>query len=82
MLRSRAAQADSIGEFSKHHRVSSYRVRPGMVYSYSAIEMNLRADPIMALDLNPCADEMSKTTVIMREEGELQLHDRHGLAQS
>jgi hypothetical protein len=36
----------------------------------------------MALDLNPCADEMSKPTVIMREEGELLLHDRHGLAQS
>jgi hypothetical protein len=35
----------------------------------------------MALDLNPCADEMSKTTVIMRKERELQLHDRHGHAQ-
>jgi aryl-alcohol dehydrogenase-like predicted oxidoreductase len=34
----------------------------------------------MALDLNPCADEMSKTAVIMRKERELQLHDRHGLA--
>jgi hypothetical protein len=33
----------------------------------------------MALDLNPCADEMPKTTVIMRKEREL--HDRHGLAQ-
>ena len=35
----------------------------------------------MALDLNPCADEMSKTAVIMRNEGELQLQDRPGLAQ-
>ena|GEM_PF-4590371 len=53
-----------------------------MVYSQLAIEMNLRADPIMSLDLNPCVDERLKTTVIMREEGELQLHDQHGLAQS
>ena len=42
--------------------------------------MSFRADPIMALDLNPCADEMSKTAVIMHKERELQLHDRHGLA--
>jgi hypothetical protein len=42
--------------------------------------MNLRADPIMALDLNPCADEMSKTALIMRKEREVNLHDRHGLA--
>jgi hypothetical protein len=52
-----------------------------MVYSLSAIEMNLGADPIVAFDLNPCADEMSKTDFIMRKERELQLHDRYGLAQ-
>ena len=63
------------------HRVSLYRVHAGMVYSWSAIEMNLGAGPIMALDLNPCADEMLKTAVIMRTERELQLHDRCGLAQ-
>jgi hypothetical protein len=53
-----------------------------MVYSWSAIEMNLGADPMMALDLNPRADEMSKTAFIMRKERELQLHDRHASLKS
>ena len=75
-------QADRLGEFSRHHRVSLYRVHPEMVYSLSAIEMNLGADPIVALDLNPCADEMSKTAVIMRKERELHLHHRHASLKS
>jgi hypothetical protein len=44
--------------------------------------MNLGADPIMALDLNPCAGDMSKMAVIMRKERELQLHDRHASLKS
>jgi len=63
------------------HRVSLYRVHSEMVYSWSAIEMNRGADPIMALDLNPCAGEMSKTAFIMRKERELHLHHRYGFAQ-
>jgi hypothetical protein len=64
------------------HRVSLYRVHPGMVYSWSAIEMNLVEDPIMALDFNPCADEMSKKAFFMRKERELQLHGRHASLKS
>jgi hypothetical protein len=53
-----------------------------MVYSWSAIEMNLVEDPIMALDFNPCADEMSKKAFFMRKERELQLHGRHASLKS
>ena len=82
MSPSTEAQADRLGKFSRHHRVSLYRVHPGMVYSWSTIEMNLGADPVMALDLNPCADEMSKTAFIMRKERELQLHGRYASLES
>ena len=43
-----------------------------MVYSWSAIEMNLGADPINGLDLNPCADE-KQTTMKKRALGKRNL---------
>jgi len=43
-----------------------------MVYSWSAIEMNLGADPVMALDLNPGADE-KQTTMKKRTLGKSNL---------